>query len=81
MIEEKEEKSKIKNIQYNKFKVQPYLTSNLFSNYEVEVLSKLRSRNIDVKSNFKTKYKINNVLDLKCPLFNCYDTDDQQILF
>ena len=68
-------KSKIKGITYKKFKLQNYVTSNLFSNFEVQLLSKLRSRNIDVKSNFK-----NNFRNLQCSIKNCSEIEDQQHL-
>ena len=67
----------IKNIQYKKFQIGRYLKSNLFTNYEVQTLSKLRSRNIDVKANFKTKYTFDNVEKLECSL-GCPEVEDQQ---
>ena len=60
--------------------MQKYLTSNLFSNYEVELLFKLRSRMLDVKSNFKSKFTYNNVMNLQCSIVNCYDEESQQHL-
>ena len=56
------------------------MTSNLFSNYEVEILSKFRSRNIDVKANFKNMYTNNNVANLECSLNNCFEEEDQEHL-
>ena len=73
----KEDKSKIKDLKYRKLESQKYLSSKLFSNYEVELLSKLRSRNLDLKSNFKTKFTFNNVTDLKCSLNGCDEVEDQ----
>ena len=60
--------------------MQKYLNSELFSNHQVEVLNKLRSRNIDVKSNFKTKYTFNNVEYLECKMDGCYEVEDQKHL-
>ena len=78
---EKLEKSKVKNIKYQHFKIQPYLTSKMFNNNEVELLSKLRSKNIDVKCNFKTKFSPNNNLDkLKCSMKNCNELETQEHL-
>ena len=74
---EQEQKSKVKNIKYTKFKIQKYLKSGLFSNYEVEILFKLRSRNIDVKSNFKTKYEKEINQNLQCRMKNCTEIEDQ----
>lgn len=73
----KKDKSKIKDLKYRKLESQKYLSSKLFSNYEVELLSKLRSRNLDLKSNFKTKFTFNNVTDLKCSLNGCDEVEDQ----
>ena len=77
---EKESKSKVKNIQYKKYKLQNYLKSNLFSNFSTEILFRLRSQNIEVKANFKSKYKVNNVINLQCRMDNCYEIEDQQHL-
>ena len=71
LLSEQEGKSKVKDIKYNQFKLQKYLTSNLFSNYEVEILNKLRSRNINLKSNFKTKFTKDNIMNLQCSFDNC----------
>ena len=54
------------------------IKSNLFNNNEVEMLFKLRSRNLDFKSNFKTKFTFNNVEKLECPLRGCTEIDEQQ---
>ena len=48
--------SKVKEIVYEKLEVQPYLTSPLFSNDEVNLLHRLRSRMTECKANFKQKY-------------------------
>ena len=62
-------------------KIQPYLTSKMFNNNEVELLSKLRSKNIDVKCYFKTKFSPNNNLDkLKCSMKNCNELETQEHL-
>ena len=61
-------------------KPQEYISSKLLSNYEVEVLSKMRSRNLDLKSNFKTKFTFNNIIDLECSLNGCSEVEDQQHL-
>ena len=79
---EKETKSKVKDIQYKKLKLQKYMTSSLFNNYEVEILCKARSRNLDVKSNFKTKYTVNNdITKLRCKIETCLEVEDQQHIF
>ena len=73
LLSEKEKKSKVKAIKYSKFKLQKYFTSNLFSDNEVQTLNKTRSRNLNVKSNFKTQYEN----DLSCSLENCTEIEDQ----
>ena len=42
------------------------------------MLSKFRSRNIDVKSNFKKKFTFNNIENLQCSLENCYEEENQE---
>ena len=75
---ERNKKEKVKNIVYKKFKVQKYLKSSLFSDIEVETLSKLRSRNINVKDNFKTKFTHNNTTNLQCSIDTCFEIENQQ---
>ena len=71
----------MKNINYEELKCQGYFTSKLFTNREVELLCRLRSRNIDVKSNFKTKFtQSNNAENLKCVLKNCAEMETQKHL-
>ena len=67
------EHSKVKDIKYPKFEVQPYMTSPIFYNDEVNLLHALRSRYLNVKANFRFKYQ-NNIL---CPLCQ-NETDDQR---
>ena len=55
--------------------------SSLVSNKEVEILRKLRSRNIDVKSNFKNQFTDkNNIMHLECSMDGCNETEDQEHL-
>ena len=68
--------SKVKEIVYEKLEVQPYLTSPLFSNDEVNLLHRLRSRMTECKANFKQKY----VHNLKCRLCNLEVEDQQHLL-
>ena len=56
--------SKIKTIPYYSLETQPYMTSPIFNNEEVNTLHALRSRYVNVKANFSSKYQ-NNML---CPL-------------
>ena len=64
--------SKIKDIQYPCFDTQKYMTSQMFTNREVNLLHALRSRSVNVKCNFSFKYKE----DLSCPL-GCVASDSQ----
>ena len=81
LLNEKSDKSKIKNIKYRNFKIQSYMSSKIFTNAEVELLSKLRSKNIDVKCNFKTKFSPkNNIEKLKCTMTNCNELETQEHL-
>ena len=57
--------SKVKNIQYHKLEIQPYLSSPLFSRKEISILFWLRSRSISgIQSDFSELYKP----DLACPV-------------
>ena len=78
LLEEKEKLSKLENISYNKFKIQKYLKSKLLSDYQVQILSKLRSRNINVKANFKTKFTFNDIPKLECSIDGCDEQENQQ---
>ena len=69
--------SKVKHIKYKKLESQHYLSSSLFTNYEVELLNKIRSRNLDLKANFKTKFTFNNISHLKCSLNGCSQIEEQ----
>ena len=51
------------------------MTSPIFTNDEVNLLHALRSRSINVKNNFSSKYRN----DMSCPLCS-YVRDDQQHL-
>ena len=63
--------SKVKIIKYDKLEVQPYITSNKLSTEEKQLLQRLRSSTIDVKSCFKSQYS-----DLSCNL--CGDVNSIQ---
>ena len=56
--------SKIRSIKYDELRCQPYMTSPIFTNEEVNLLQSLRSRSIQCKVNFKGL----NGDDLSCPL-------------
>ena len=47
---------------------------------KLELLFKLRSQMLDVKSNFKSKFTFNNVMNLQCSIVNNDDEETQQHL-
>ena len=65
--------SKVRNIEYKELKCQPYITSSLFSNEEVNLLHKLRSCSVNCKVNFKGRHGD----DLACPLCVAGGLDNQ----
>ena len=58
---------------YEKLEPQRYISSPLFSNQEVSLLFALRSRYIDCKANFKSKYQNS---DLSCRV--CFKSEENQ---
>ena len=57
--------TKVKHIKYEQLKCEKYLTSGMFSNEEITILSSLRSHTLrTIRCNFKNLYKG----DLNCPL-------------
>ena len=72
LYEKQQKHSKVSNIHYNKLETQTYIKCPLFNNEEVNLLHALRSRMINVKNNFSSKFQ-NNLL---CPL--CENERDDQ---
>ena len=70
----KEKHSKIKAINYSELKPQEYLISPIFNDENVSLLFSLRSRYVECKANFKSRYRDD---DLKCP-FCTEDYADQK---
>ena len=54
--------SKVKDISYESLKIQPYMKSSIFLNEEICLLFAIRSKLIDCKMNFKSKYGENDIL-------------------
>ena len=69
--------SKVKDIAYEKLEIQEYMKSPTFSNEEVNLLHKLRSRSTDCKENFKQKYIHSNLL---CDLCKNENENQQHIM-
>ena len=63
----------MKDIHYDTLETQQYMKSQLFTNEEVNLLFAIRSRMIDCKSNFKSKY---NKDDLTCRI--CHKAEENQ---
>jgi hypothetical protein len=79
LIEDKnsDKNKKINNIKYKKLQIQSYLKSKLFSNHEINILFRLRSRTTELKSNFKTKY----FDQLECSVKGCSQEESQEHVF
>ena len=75
-LREKEKFSKLKEVQYSDFQIQPYLNCKLFNKKERQMLLNLRSRCYPVKNNFKKLYKNK----FKCTL-GCDKLEDQKHVF
>ena len=76
--------SKIKSIKYNKFEMQPYLESELFTTEETEMVFNIRANTVTgYKACFKTLYQSNMNCKLGCPVedsiehvFKCKKIDE-----
>ena len=71
----KRQKSKVKNLTYEHLEMQNYLGGSEMETREKKFLFQLRSRMIDVKTNFK-----NNHSDLSCPLCGIKEDDQKHVL-
>ena len=71
--EKKNGHSKVQDIVFDKLRPQNYIKSDKFSNDNVSLLFRLRSRTTNVKCNFKTQFKGN----LKCSS-GCLEEETQQ---
>jgi hypothetical protein len=76
LTEMKNSKSKIKDVNYETFSIQPYLKCSKFNNCERKLLYSLRSRMHPAKNNFKKLHSPN----LKCSL-GCNSDEDQRHIF
>ena len=69
--------SKVRNIKYSKFEMQPYLCSALFSKENIGMLFSLRSRTVrTIRNDFQEQYKPN----LSCPLCSSHIDSLPEIL-
>ena len=76
LTEKKNSKSKIKDLKYETFAIQPYLKCSKFNNIEINLLYSLRSRMHPAKTNFRTMYLKNP----KCSL-GCNADEDQRHIY
>ena len=71
----KDSQSKLNEIKYEDFKIQPYLRSNDLTEEEKSILFRIRTRTVDdIKTNFRTKF--NN--DLMCRLCESETAEESQ---
>ena len=75
-MKEKANKSKLNDLKYQSFKVQPYLKDSGFNSKEINLLYSLRSRSHPAKCN----YRIMNSNNLNCSL-GCLVPENQQHIF
>ena len=83
LMTEKERHKKGNLLKYNNLKLQNYLKSDKFTSTEAKFLFKIRSNMLNVKANFKEKYKKNNQSDddsIKCELCMKHIDDQESIL-
>ena len=73
MKKKQEGHTKIRDICYNNFNTQTYLTSHIFNNHETYLLFSLRSRN---SKHFKANFPYN--IDQICPMSGCTNMDTQE---
>lgn len=76
LTEMKNSKSKIKDLVYDTFSIQPYLKCSKFNRQERNLLYSLRARMHPAKNNFRKMYSQN----LKCSL-GCIADEDQRHIF
>ena len=77
LINENNTKEKTKNVKYKNLKLQNYFKSSRFTNTDIEVLIKLRSKTLDVKANFP-KQHFNNIV---CRMQNCLLNETQEHIY
>ena len=76
LTNKQQQHSKVHGVKYKKLQTQAYILSPLFKNTEVNLLHALRSRMINVKANFSSKYR----LSLLCPVCESAVDEQQHIL-
>ena len=74
----KKDHSKVKDINYTKLEMQAYMKDKKNYIKDIELLFSLRTRGLDVKTNFRGKYKNSLQCDLNFENFQC-DSEESQI--
>ena len=69
--------SKLNNISYKEFIMQPYLKSSVINTSQAKQLFRYRGRMSNTRKNFRSKYKDDNIL---CPLEGCNEVEDDKHL-
>ena len=75
LIEKKDSHTKLDDIVYEKYEMQPYLKSQLLYQQDAKILFRLRSIMFNVKRNFSSKYSTN----MNCRLCHT-EVEDQEHL-
>ena len=73
-MKNKENRSKSKNL--NSYKLQSYLKTDKMTTKQKKLLFSLRTRSVDVKSNYKSKYKFN----MQCRLCEKFEDSEKHYL-
>ena len=63
--------TKICQIKYTRLEIQPYLSSPIFSNREIEFLFQAKSRMLNFRTNYRGSYS-----DVRCPLCSLANSED-----
>jgi hypothetical protein len=73
---------KVKHIKYESMKVQEYLTSEIFSTKEANMMTALRSHCVrGIKHNFSKMYKHNMKCSLNCSAENVFEDTQEHVLY
>ena len=73
---------KVKHIRYESMKVQEYLTSEIFSTKEANMMTALRSHCVrGIKHNFSKMYKQNLKCSLNCSAENVFEDTQEHVLY
>ena len=77
LLEMKNTHSKLNNLNYNEFAMQPYLKSSQINTSQAKQIFRYRCRMSNTRKNFPSKYREDNIL---CPLPGCNKEEDDNHL-